>query len=99
MANEIVKALEKVNKLKERHAKMVGIFEKSETKRTATIAKLTMMIANCEKKAGEIEAKKTKVLEDLAAQIAVAEQEEVALKAALAQAVEKAAQPTPEVQD
>ena len=83
MANEIQKAEKKIADLKEQHAKWEGIFQKSETKRANTVKKLQSMIDRCNKKAGEIAAKKAKVLEDYAAGIVVAESELTSIKNAI----------------
>jgi chromosome segregation ATPase len=99
MGNEIKKALEKVAKLEARHQKMAGIFEKSKSKRAGTIAKLEMMAQKCRDKQVEIEAKEAKVMQDLAAQIAVAKQEEETLKTAINTVVAEQAAKSPEVQD
>ena len=88
MGNQIQAALEKVAKLEERKAKMAAIFEKSETKRQGTLDKLHMLIERTEKKAGEIAAKKDKVLLNLDLEIEKAKEEEKTLKAEIMKVVD-----------
>ena len=90
MGNLIKAALEKVGNLELRYEKMAGIFEKSKTKRAATIAKLEAILEKCKAKQLEIEAKEAKVMEDLAAKIAIAKTEHETLKAEIVKVAQEA---------